>query len=773
MQKSLDIFKAEPKSVFDVLCDTNNTGYYMPAYQRPYSWEEAHIRDLFTDCENVFRNLLESSDAIIFLGSVLTVEDNAAKTVFPVAKRHHPTDIRLIIDGQQRLTTLTLILVSLNERLRLHLPKLKQIIDKETNDSVRESLEGLREIISQLIIDTANTVICTTADHPLYKYLPKIIRSQVDCWGKDNSKAIYESPIAELLITYQRHVLECESPVKFKEFDRSLLSNGSKRVSENLKIIRNQLKDIEAGFQLKGTEQEKLSISDFVNVDTLDLCLDFPVDEDLKLASDNNIKIPPMIFITAFAKFLLHRVCLTYVEVNNESYAFDMFEALNTTGEPLTAIETFVPKVIEHIGEKRKEGEGGADEALLTLNSITERFEKIIVTKEKNDKTKALILAFVRAYKGSVKVTHLRDQRKAMLDSYEKTKVVNKDDYLNYLATTAQFLFEHWQAPVVQVSEFVPAENRDVANLCLRYLVDMKHDIVQPLLVQFLLQDKNWGQVGTENSNFFEVLKAVTSFSVLWRAMSGGADGIDAVYKELHERGFEIAGVYHKPYVLEGSTLSSSEFNIEGIKAFFRHKLESKIITKESPKETPYEKWLDICSKQPLLSKQKSIKLLILAGFHGIKLQEEDFVRSDESRAQFLTTTMWGILSKKDKIKKVYNGSSTKGWEDPSIIDPEIFNKLGNVLVDPRDSIVTNNSWFDIKQALLSALSNDSIVQIDKLTCNFTELSEEAKRHTSILLLESKFEEITFPEQWNKFAIEERTQLLLANAWENLYKWLN
>ncbi|TON40943.1 hypothetical protein CGH57_23505, partial [Vibrio parahaemolyticus] len=223
-------------------------------------------------------------------------------------------------------------------------------------------------------------------------------------------------------------------------------------------------------------------------------------------ASDSHAKVAEVIYIAAFAKFLLHRVCLTYVEVNNESYAFDMFEALNTTGEPLTAIETFVPKVIEHIGAQRKNGtpEEEIEASMDILNSITERFEGIIKSKEKNLKTKALILAFVRAYQGKVKVTSLRDQRDAMLKSYENCHF--KDEYLTQLATTADFLFDHWQAAVPSVGNLVESNEQDISNLCLRYLVDMKHDIVQSLLVQFILADEKFGVTGTEYSDFAKVL---------------------------------------------------------------------------------------------------------------------------------------------------------------------------------------------------------------------------------------------------------------------------
>lgn len=235
MQKSLDIFKAEPQSVFDVICERKNTGFYMPAYQRPYSWEESHIKDLFSDCENVFRNLLESPDAIIFLGSILSVDDSAAATIYPLAKRHTPTHIKLIIDGQQRLSTLILIILCLNERLRSLLPSLKKAIQTEEDDDIVDALEALREIVSQIIIDTSNTAIETTADHAVYKYLPKIIRSQVDRWGKDDKKAQYDSPLSELLIAYQRHIIEQNESTVFKPLDLSLMSVSSNELLIMLK----------------------------------------------------------------------------------------------------------------------------------------------------------------------------------------------------------------------------------------------------------------------------------------------------------------------------------------------------------------------------------------------------------------------------------------------------------------------------------------------------------------------------------------------------------
>lgn len=777
MQKSLDIFKAEPQSVFDVICKRKTTGFYMPAYQRPYSWEESHIRDLFSDCENVFRNLLDSHDAIIFLGSILSVDDSIALTIYPLVKRDKPEEIKLIIDGQQRLSTLMLIILCINERLRILLPSLKKAITSEQDEEIKDVLDELRQVVSQLEIDTSNTVVETTAEHEVYKYLPKIIRSQVDCWGRSEKNALYDSPIAELLYVYQRHIMDQRDNSVFKPLDLSLMSTSAKRVVNNVKEIRKQLDCVQKGFQFQFPDsetEEKINISDLVDVETLDVCLDFPVDKNLALVAESYPKVAEVIYIAVFAKFLLHRVCLTYVEVNNESYAFDMFEALNTTGEPLTAIETFVPKAIEFIGKKRKEGapEEELEAAMDVLNSITERFENIIDSKEKNLKTKALILAFVRAFEGKVKVTSLRDQRDAMLKSYENCDYDLKGVYLSQLATSANFLFDHWHVVVPNVGKLVDSSVLDISNLCLRYLVDMKHDIVQSLLIQFVLIDEKFEATGTEHSDFAKVLKSVTAFSVLWRAMSGGADGIDAVYKKLHERGVNAD---QKGFTLGHGSLTSDRFNPDIINQFFREELVNKIITKGSPKDTVDEKWLDICSKQQILTKPKSIKMLLLAGLHGVELEGVDHQISNKLSTDFLTTTMWELISRKNAIKKVFNGGSTEDWGDEEIANPEIYNKIGNVLIDVRDGVSSSNSpsWYNLKQHLLQALANDSINDIEDILSSECHISEHAKSHASVLMLEKKFGDITFADKWGKQQIDERSSLLLSNAWRNLTKWLD
>ena len=80
-----------------------NLQYKIPPYQREYSWQKAEWEDLFQD--------LVEADGAHFLGTIITLnqtDDAAAKSVLE------------LIDGQQRMTTLTLLLAAIYSLLKQH-----------------------------------------------------------------------------------------------------------------------------------------------------------------------------------------------------------------------------------------------------------------------------------------------------------------------------------------------------------------------------------------------------------------------------------------------------------------------------------------------------------------------------------------------------------------------------------------------------------------------------------------------------------------------------
>ncbi|WP_146492997.1 DUF262 domain-containing protein [Vibrio cyclitrophicus] len=779
MKELASIFTAKPKSVFDMLCQDEKTGFYMPAYQRPYSWTDRNIKDLFNDLDNVYRRLIEFDDAIIFLGSLLAVNDDGS-AIYPKVERQYPSSIKLVIDGQQRLTTLTIITSILNEQLQCKFSYLKNDIEnKQHSADMYSALERLEELVLEAISDTSKFVITTSARHDVYKYQPKIIRSQVDCWGKDEKSAQYQSPLANFLIKYQAHIIEQSKTTRFKEFDEKTLKSEDKteqNVVGNIKEIRKQLNRVMDGFYCPKLDKNSTSNDSYIELKSLKVenfreSLDFVVDDLLYDYASESKYVSELLYLTSFTKFLLNRVCLTYVEVNSESYAFDMFEALNTTGEPLTALETFVPKIIEHI--QNTEDEEERENTLNSLNSINSRFEGITKPAEKNKLTKALILGYVRAYVGSAKVTHLRDQRDAFLQSFAKCPVALRSDYVDQLCFTSDFIFECWQ-PIQhspQVNGLVKEPELDLATVCFRYLTDIKHDIVISLLVQFALKDQRNERNGIESSEFHEALKAITAFSVLWRAMSGGADGIDTVYKQLHERTLEFNESEYQPFKLQDGFIN---IKLDVLKKFFVHKLEEKIEKKESVQVSIVEQWLDVCSSQLHLAKPGNQKMLILSAFHGMEFSEGSFVRSNEERNNFLNLPMWNKISEKDMVDTVFSKSKENLSEwSAELRDIEVNQKLGNVLIDPRGTLKPKalSGWEHLAGRMQDALNDDLIVNIDE----FVEAkhSTEGELQAASLKLIRKYSEIVYSQQWNEQAVKQRTIALLNNAWINLRTWLD
>ena len=73
--------------------------YHIPAYQRPYAWTEVETETLFDDLYDFFES---EHDDSYFLGSIVLIKDDSK----PYAE---------VIDGQQRLTTLTILFAALTD----------------------------------------------------------------------------------------------------------------------------------------------------------------------------------------------------------------------------------------------------------------------------------------------------------------------------------------------------------------------------------------------------------------------------------------------------------------------------------------------------------------------------------------------------------------------------------------------------------------------------------------------------------------------------------
>ena len=112
--------------------------FVIPIYQRTYSWGERECRQLWDDILRTGRNDMVSAH---FVGSIVYVE----KGLYSVSSQSP----LLVIDGQQRLTTVTLLLDALAaqawataSRSRASRPQAAQLLPAESQGRRRAALQA-------------------------------------------------------------------------------------------------------------------------------------------------------------------------------------------------------------------------------------------------------------------------------------------------------------------------------------------------------------------------------------------------------------------------------------------------------------------------------------------------------------------------------------------------------------------------------------------------------------------------------------------------------
>ena len=97
---------------------TSKFEYHIPSYQRPYAWEKEQAETLFDDLLDFYKN--QPKDDNYFLGSIVLIkEDDENKP------------LSYVIDGQQRLTSLTILLSVVASLIQE--PKLRSNVEKYLN----------------------------------------------------------------------------------------------------------------------------------------------------------------------------------------------------------------------------------------------------------------------------------------------------------------------------------------------------------------------------------------------------------------------------------------------------------------------------------------------------------------------------------------------------------------------------------------------------------------------------------------------------------------
>ncbi len=137
--------EANATTLLNFIKDNQKNQLVIPIYQRVYSWEKEQCKELWDDIIKIGGN--DKMDGH-FIGSILYVLDGIT----------HSDNALLIIDGQQRLTTITLLLTALRDHLSDEV-KRKEIEDHYLINSNKDSDKKFRLILSESDKDTLLSLI--------------------------------------------------------------------------------------------------------------------------------------------------------------------------------------------------------------------------------------------------------------------------------------------------------------------------------------------------------------------------------------------------------------------------------------------------------------------------------------------------------------------------------------------------------------------------------------------------------------------------------------
>jgi len=764
------IFTAKAESI-QAFLSTVGQGCYIPAYQRAYAWDKDNVDRLVEDVINGLNHLMGRTDAISFLGTLIAIHDTQFVTVKPVYRSEVAQRVMTIIDGQQRITTSVMINVGLHALIRGLLRRIGKA-EGEEFDWIREQAEqGLVELWRTFILEQA------IGTPPVYKNYPRVIRAMQDVWSKRQNQALYKSPIAALLWGYVMHVEEAAETDAFKH--RVQLPDGKvdpkhQPIIDVFDYIVKRLRDI-----TRAPEKDDFpDVQQLINKpDYIEALWSFPPPESvvkfITEQSDHRLfgHYTQLLRALIFFKYFCTRMALTVVTTRTEDDAFDMFEALNTTGEPLTAYETFRPKVIEAETLEHFETSPSYD-GLIRIDHYLDAFKK---ADDRQRATAEMLIPYALAETGHKLQKNLSDQRRYLRDSFDKLDSIDaKRGAVTSMANLATFMETGWTLHLDEKPRLEGvADFDDTTGFAFQALRQLKHNIVIAALSRFYdeLRRAAPENVAARTSDFADAIKATTAFSMLWRGGKGGTENIDAVYRLVMREG--DTGNQIPP-------LAKQVDKIRGVTSLtnYRRLLRNRLL-REFPTKAD---WVKAASRIPIYQHSSVVaKFLLICASHDTSPDATApglVERGRTGLASSMKTDVWrGDTT--FTVEHVAPQTRSADW-DEAIYEPgqEAFHRLGNLTLLPTNAntYVSNKSW-DHKLLLYRYFSAATQAEADAIRDEFQPAGLAVSITGDEILAGSPYMPMCksiagCADAWDVDMIDRRSTRLAELAYDNLIAWL-
>lgn len=303
----MDLFDSTSASLFSFF--RSSWAYYIPFYQRQYSWDTENVKKLMDDTYDGVKQIGKKPSYLRFIGAVILFQEQS-----PVVGKHYDYKDLLdvvfnVIDGQQRISTLAVVACLLHNKLvsTKYGPKSIRTALTDSNNRVDEDISRLQISIENsclVLEDLYSFQVRRASVFPERK--PLIIRAldaysnpRTDQWTlKGQYKDFYKSDVAAFVAQY---------------IEDGTVSNKvpNERLQANIAEINTWISRTIESPEFPTAEEllsESYSVLGEFADRNIDLANLYRHDVDLHDLAGGAIRL------LAFIKFLTHRTYLPYIK---------------------------------------------------------------------------------------------------------------------------------------------------------------------------------------------------------------------------------------------------------------------------------------------------------------------------------------------------------------------------------------------------------------------------------------------------------------------------
>lgn len=752
------VFEAESLSLHElVICKGGVAGFRIPVYQRYYDWDKSHLIRLFEDVLSGLLWCKDDVDSLAFLGTLIVVDETNKEQKFDGQSLS-------VIDGQQRLTTLSLLSSVLYNRMK----------------TFRSEFSGKNEPVNNWLCEEAEAAetklldFCygTLRDGSGYASFPRIVREEEDYRAKNTADFEYKSLIGKYLHHFSIHVAS-QKPREF-DFQIDEESKEGAAFARNINYLNRFTKynNGEDDFSVP-----LLSPHDFEKKGVRQLFSKTTSDQDennrliSKLSKSTDDSILSFARTIVFANYLFSRVYITLVETAEEKYAFDIFDSLNTTGEPLTAIQTFKPQVIKF--EKDAGGKYSGSQSNSNFDEIDLYLDSFGTSEGKQRESKELVVGYALLVKGEKLSLSLDAQRRFMRARFAEAKSPDiKRKLIKSLLYVVDYRKRFWNTTALD-AQLSSVKERDVTLVCLSFLTESKTSLSIPILARYYSQAVNKNDLVL----FVRAVKALTAFVALRRAATGGTAGIDSDLRALMARGRRVKGGDSKPLKV-GVNQNYVLPDISELKSYLREWLEKNKID-----VTDYESWASHVKTQGLYGSSAVLcRFLLLCAHHNSTPDSNSPGMIKKSRpsseSDYLNLNMWKS-ERHATVEHVAPSSSRDipGWDSEIYTYPYLKGSLGNLTLLPfEENISASNRGWGTKKLLYRAFAAKEKTEVEVIIEEASKKGVQFSKKNKQMLDQGMHLPLVAPliavDTWDRKMIEARTSNICKNAWEEISPWI-